>query len=180
MFNIPQQQHAVTLGVCRNRSGKLEVCELPLDSVLPVIDDRSRLGRTFERAVAYAKGALTNFNFRSIYKELAKGKVSPYARAVSDYFRAPGIMKINLSRYKGGIGESVDVLAEDDVMVTAVNVRIYDIMGNMVEGGRASIEGDRPVWRYRAQKDNPQQRGGRVVIAAADMPGNVTLREYVL
>ncbi|UYQ95507.1 hypothetical protein MKQ68_10385 [Chitinophaga horti] len=178
-MNNPLRNHS-TKCVYRGREGKMLVCELPLECVLPVIDYKGKVTRTLAKAVAYAKNVIANFNFKSIYSSLCRGRRSPYARAISDFFNVPVIRKARLKRYRGEVGDRIGMLVEDDTMVTAVSVCIYNAKGELIEGGPAIIEGESPIWVYTATERNPGARGGRIEVTAADMPGNITVREFVV
>ncbi|MCK7555799.1 hypothetical protein MKQ70_12535 [Chitinophaga sedimenti] len=173
MFSAPDPRHESIKGVSRTPNGRLEVCELPLHAVLPLVDDQPLLIRTVAKAAVFAKTILQDLDIRAIYQRLCNNKVSAYKKAVSDFYHAPVIRKI-----QGGPA-SLHVWAEDDVMVVAVNVQVYDKEGRLLEGGPAVIADHLPWWRYRFSNRDTGFKMCTAVVTAADLPGNVTRKVFV-
>lgn len=180
MFNhepgFRKESHFSHYGVLRHTTGKLVVCELPLSCVLPIVDNQKILKRTMAMARAYAQSIRDNLHLSAIYQSLARPRLSSYFKAARDYFTPPEITGIETRRYKGVPGQKIRIKAEDDVMVTAVEICIYDGAGRLLEGGRAVIKGRKPVWEYTARERNPALTGSSIMVSASDMPGNVTCK----
>lgn len=102
--------------------------------------------------------------------------MSAYNAAMKDYLNAPEVYEIDISDYAGSPGEEIRVLADDDVIVRAVEVAIV-ADGEAVEQGEASQDDtDDLLWIYRTTELNEHE--SYVVLATAtDLPGNRTVGE---
>lgn len=131
----------------------------------------------FRRASSYARKMLQVPEMLEIYEAEARGKsMSAYNAAMKDYLNAPEVYEIDISDYAGSPGEEIRVLADDDVIVRAVEVAIV-ANGEVVEQGDASQdEIDDLLWVYRTTELNEHE--SYVVLATAtDLPGNRTVGE---
>ena len=116
----------------------------------------------FQEAAAYARtAAKTN----PIYAQLAKGTLkTAYNIALSDWFNPPVIHSIQRQ------GETIRVVATDNVLVAKVWVSILDKDGKMLEQGEATRRRDQ-VWEYTANAD------GTIKVEVWDLAGNVAKKE---
>jgi hypothetical protein len=116
----------------------------------------------FKEATQYARWAARHY---PIYAELAAGDPkwkSPYNFALSDWFEAPVIHRIERA------GDVVRVQASDNIGVARVRVTVLDEAGKTLERGDAS-RADQNWWEF------PSQTQGNTVIAEAwDLPEHVT------
>jgi hypothetical protein len=115
-----------------------------------------------KEAARYAKWA---DDIYPIYAELAKKSdkwLSPYNFAVSDWFEAPVIHR--LERREGGIL----VQASDNVMVAQVQVTVFDEDGTILETGEAT-RGQDNWWEFTTHL-----QGKKVVAEARDLAQNLT------
>jgi hypothetical protein len=115
-----------------------------------------------KEAARYAKGA---DGIYPIYAQLAKGSekwLSPYNVALSDWFHAPVIHRIE--RREG----CILVQASDNVWVAKVWVTVFDENGTILEMG-AAIRGETDTWKFASNTD-----GKSIMAEAWDLPGNKT------
>lgn len=113
----------------------------------------------FQQAAGYARDAAKMY---PIYAELARGTTkNAYNWALSDWFNPPVIHHI-----ERGDG-CVRVQAMDNVMVTKVQVRIVNAVGEILEAGEAS-QVDPMWWEF------PMIAEGKVEAVAWDLAGNKT------
>ena len=113
----------------------------------------------FQQAAGYARDAAKMY---PIYAELARGTTkNAYNWALSDWFDPPVIHCI-----ERGDG-LIRVQAMDNVMVTKVQVRIVNAVGEILEAGEAS-QVDPMWWEF------PMIAEGKVEAVAWDLAGNKT------
>jgi hypothetical protein len=128
----------------------------------------------FKEAVAFGKSAMTDPVLSAFYGPLAKQKeTSIYALAHQDFLKAPTIRPLDLSGYKGQVGDVIEIWANDNVGVADLNVTIVAQDGTLIESGKAVEMGDESGrWNYVATK--PVSRGADVFIEvkAVDHAGN--------
>lgn len=98
--------------------------------------------------------------------------MSTYNVAVADLLNAPDIEEINLSGYAGNPGDIIKITATDDFGVVAVNLKIENSDGTLVEQGAAVNNG--AEWIYTATTLNPDLTGDKITVTASDAPANLT------
>jgi hypothetical protein len=128
----------------------------------------------FRRAALYAKGAQA----RPEYIAAAKKRGStPFNVATGDFLHPPEIKRIQLAKYRGTAGDVIEVVALDDVLVTAVTVTLATGGGELIEQGPATRSGThQALWVYTATQDAPAGPV-KVTVQASDLAGNVTSAE---
>jgi hypothetical protein len=136
--------------------------------------------KRFQRAILYAR-AIIHSEKGQVYQDVAakKGGVSGYNIAVADFLHAPDIENVDLSDYKGKIGNEIRIEATDDFAVESVHVEISSANGSIVEEGNA-VKNESGIWIYTATTDNTILEDNRIVITASDLPGNLTTEEVNL
>lgn len=124
---------------------------------------------TLDDAVAYARRAQHLEEYRQAARRWG---TSALQAATFDFFTPPEICDIDLEDYHGEPGDSIRVVAKDDLKVTRVGVLITDGGNRLVEMGQARPAGT-GHWVYTAAR---RVRGGsvRVIVDAADLPGHLT------
>ncbi|HEX9385126.1 MAG TPA: hypothetical protein VF918_02315 [Anaerolineales bacterium] len=114
---------------------------------------------------------------RAFYEPIAQERdISIYALAVGDYMKAPSIKPLDLSKYKGRIGDPIYITTKDDVDVVDVNVELTRTDGTNIERGKAVETGVRSgKWVYIATV--PVALGSDIFIEAEgfDRPGSRTV-----
>lgn len=131
--------------------------------------------KRFKKAVEYAKMATREDSpFREVYEELARNKYkSPMNMAVTDWFQEPVIDEVDLSEYRGLVGDAISIKAgKVRGPIAAVEVVVQDQDGCEVERGKAVEHPLWPgAWSYTATTA-VVTRGATVVVTAQDLPGN--------
>jgi hypothetical protein len=134
----------------------------------------------FQQAVIYAKGAIHDEQIADLYAaDSKKKKLSAYNIAVADFFHGPDIETVDLSGYAGIASDKIRIIVSDDFAVKYVHVNISNADGSLVEEGYAS-QGAGNSWIYVAQQDNENLDGDKILITAADFPGNASEQEKIL
>ncbi|TWV99424.1 hypothetical protein FEF09_16930 [Chitinophaga pinensis] len=90
----------------------------------------------------------------------------------------PEIRDIFTDHYKGEVGNVIYIQATDVVPLHSVEVMIIAADNTVLETGTAVA--DNSEWAYTCKVANPQLPGTRIVIAANDIPGNQTSRDFLL
>lgn len=165
--------------VFRKMGDKTVVSTRPVNTAAPT-DGQLAVRERFQEAVIYAKAAADDPATNAIYDPTAKKrKRTVYQVAVADFFKAPKINEVNLSDYKGQLGDVIMIRATDDFEVVKVEVEIVNPDGSVVETGLAVNQGNN-VWKYTATQENDDLNGDRISIRAYDRPGNEGTAEEVL
>ncbi|MDR0384979.1 MAG: hypothetical protein LBH60_02755 [Prevotellaceae bacterium] len=137
--------------------------------------------KRFQQATVYAQAVVKDPQLKELYDAAAKKRkgVTAYNIAVADFFNAPDIETLDLSAYKGEVGDEIRITVSDDFAVKEVHVSISNADGSVVEEGYAShISGN--LWTYVATQYNESLDGDRIEISASDIPGNITSEERSL
>jgi hypothetical protein len=173
--------------ITRNYSGKVGNIILRVVEGLSVISaypDYSRVKwskkqnenrKQFRKASIWSKKVLMKPEMLEFYKSKAKARQNASNMAISDYLLNPEIRKIDVSKYKGQVGNTIKVSAYDKYKVASVIVMILNSTGFVLETGMASeypYSGS-GVWIYKAQVPNPDWRDCSVAIRVTDSPGKV-------
>jgi hypothetical protein len=163
--------------VVRNRYGKQYLTRPPDRSNVVPSEANLRAQQRFTEAAAYAEDALLDPVLRVVYAEVGKAdKIGPFAAAVRDYLRPPVVSEVNLSDYKGQVGEKIEVTATDDVGITEVTLTIKAADGTVIESGpvtrvmgkwtyvaTTTLPAGQPVTIEAVAKDRPNHEGRKAV-----------------
>jgi hypothetical protein len=160
--------------VFRNRGGKTFVSTKPKERTGEPSENQKQHQGRFQEAILYAKTAIADPATKAEYSKAIAGNETAYNIAVADFFHAPDIKDVDLSKYAGKIGETITIRATDNFKVTEVSVTIFNADGTEVEHGLAVISANGIDWLYTASAENASLDGDRIVIRASDLPGNVT------
>ncbi|MES2380007.1 MAG: hypothetical protein V4538_03135 [Bacteroidota bacterium] len=165
--------------VFRSVGDKTVVATAPSTSKVPTVAQKNQRER-FQQAVLYAKSQMADPIIKAEYETHAKGSGAPnaYNIAVADFFNAPDITEIDLSKYLGKKGDTIRIRVTDDFKVESVSVEITNDKGT--EKGNAVMQANKLDWLYTVIDDNTSTVGNKIVIKAYDMPGNETKEEQVL
>jgi hypothetical protein len=106
----------------------------------------------FKEAVAFAKFAMADPALHEFYEPLALQRdITIYALAVGDYLKKPSIKPLDLSNYKGNIGDPIKIRAIDDIGLADVDVNLVAQDGTPIERGKAVETGvGSGKWNYQA------------------------------
>ena len=163
--------------VFRNWNGKTIVANKPSPRTSELSQAQKEHQKHFQEATIYGKAALTDPTTKAGYEAAASDGETAYNVSVADFFHAPNIDEINVSKYTGKIGDTITVKATDDFKVTEVSVAIYNADGSEVEHGLAVQSANGVDWVYTATADNDSLDGDKIVVQASDLPGHITAGE---
>lgn len=106
----------------------------------------------FKDAVAYAKSVLADPVARAFYEPIALQRdTSVYVTALRDFLKVPTIKPLNLNKYKGNIGDVIEIRATDDIGLADLDVEIIAQDGTHIERGKAVETGTGTgKWIYTA------------------------------
>jgi hypothetical protein len=106
----------------------------------------------FKEAALYAKSALADPATREFYETVAAERGTPvFALAVGDFLNQPSIKPLDLSNYKGQVGDPILIRAVDDIGLADVEVELTASNGTQIEKGKAVENGVRTGrWTYTA------------------------------
>ncbi len=135
----------------------------------------------FRDAMEYARLATaTDHPAQELYAQPAReqGKAAN-TLAVSDFFRPPGIRKVDSRGYKGQAGDRLNIVIDNVIQVREVMVTLMDGNGDLLERGPAKMLKD-DIWSYTAMGnigEKVDEASGQVgaitvVVTAIDHPGN--------
>ena len=99
---------------------------------------------------------------------------------MGDFSHAPDIDEIDVTQYKGAVGDTIRIRVTDDFKVKQVQLAIYNADGSLVESGDAVKQTNEIDWLYPATVVNETTAGDRMVIRASDQPGNIAEAEQAL
>jgi hypothetical protein len=154
----------------RTRSGKTIIANKPtFDENREFTESQKSHQSAFREATAYAKKAKT----LPLYIEIAKATNSiSYNRAVADWFGKPEILQLDANGWNGEMGRTIRIKAQDDTMVTRVEVVIHQD-GTILERGEAvPSETDGLTWTYVTSTHVTPAAGILLEAKAYDLPGN--------
>ena len=111
----------------------------------------------FKNAVLRAQAALADPATYAFYAAIAEGKDSTaHIVALTDFLVAPTIKPLNLSEYKGRVGDIITIRATDDIGLADMDVALIANDGTRIEQGKAIEDGPRSgTWIYTATRSVP-------------------------
>jgi hypothetical protein len=106
----------------------------------------------FREAAAHAKAMLADPAARAFYETVALAKDSnAYVVALTDFLVKPRFEPLDLSEYKGQVGDTILIRAVDDLGLVDVDVTLSANDGTQIETGKAMENGVRTgQWTYTA------------------------------
>jgi hypothetical protein len=106
----------------------------------------------FTEAAAFATSVKANPALLAFYEPIAEQRdITVRALAMGDYLKKPTIKPLDLSNYKGQIGNPIKIRAIDNIGLAELNVKILAQNGTSIESGSAVEEGARSgKWIYTA------------------------------
>ena len=90
---------------------------------------------------------------------------------MKDAYRSPEVQNVRLE------AEEVVVTAQNEFRVAEVEVKVIDAAGVITESGRAFLGWNGIDWHY---KTTALPVGGKVIVVAKSLPGNLTVKELLL
>ncbi len=134
----------------------------------------------FAEGIIYARGVIADPALKSLYQSKVKDNQTAFNLAVSDFCKAPQITRVHVLDYTGQIGDKIIVRAVDDFKVESVELKITDSADSLIEEGATVLSPNGADWIYLATATNPVLVGTKILVSAADLPGNVTTQEVLL
>lgn len=162
------------LGDCvfRERNGRTFVSTRPRPSPTEPTARQYAQQSKFRQAHAYVRGALAIPALREFYETAGRtANKSAFAIAFRDFFQAPEVARIDLTRYRGRRGDPIHVIARDDTGVVSVQVSLRRADGTLLESGPAQ-RADEESWTYVATADAPPSQTLSIEATAYDRPNN--------
>ena len=165
----------------RVRKGKTVVAVKRGPNTKPPTEEQQETNERFIMASLFAQGAMKDPAIKALYQKAAKGGQTAYNVALRDAMKPPVVGELNISDYKGAVGDVITVKARDVITPKSVKVAIFSQTGTVLEQGDAVIKtDDRRFWVYTATTANAAPTGTRVVITVIDLPGNKTVEEATI
>lgn len=144
-------------------------------------DEQLAVQDRFTDAVLYAQYAMKDPQLKAQYQRAAKGGQTAYNAAFRDAATSPVIHEINISGYKGAVGNVIAIKARDVIPPKTVSVVILSAAGEELESGEAvPHQTDIRLCIYTVTAANAALPGTRIVVTATDHPGNSTEKETVV
>ena len=166
--------------VYRQRGLKTIIARRPVKNKNPKTPRQTEVQDLFSEGVLYAKAVIADGVKKALYQAKVSGNQSAFNLALSDFCKAPEIRKYNVTEYAGQIGDKISIRVIDDFKVEWVKLIIKDCTDTTIEEGAAVLSANGADWIYTATVENPCLAGAKLIISAADLPGNITTQEVVL
>lgn len=159
--------------VFRQTSRGTEVSVAPQAPTGPPSAAQTAHRERFQKAIVYARGLAQDPAVQAEYGDEAQARNQSVSNVlVADYMRAPNIELVDISAYKGKVGDLIRITATDDHAVKAVAVKIENGNGSLVEQGAAVQQANPNQWLYTATASNTALAGDKLTVTATDKPGN--------
>jgi len=128
----------------------------------------------FAQAAAFATTVEADPALLAFYAPIAKQRdLTIRAVAMGDYLKKPTIKPLDLSTYKGRIGDVIEIRTVDDLGLADLNVEIVAQDGTHIESGKAVEKGDGSgKWLYTATKAVPLGSDVFIGVKGCDHAGN--------
>jgi hypothetical protein len=161
--------------VLRWRGGKSILSKMPDCSRVVKTKAQKANMKRFAAATIYGKKVLGDPRLREKYKKKKKMYQSIWNAAISDFMLKPKVDAIDVKGYKGLPGNEISISARNRYKFEAVIVTILNILGQVIESGRAVANplSDGMEWVYKTTVMNPTYMGSKLVFRVSDLPGNV-------
>jgi len=139
--------------VFKKYKGRIIVCRKPTFTKPPSplqIEGRAH----FKQAVAYARAVKADPVARAFYEPIARERdTCVYWLAIKDFLCAPSLLPLDLSEYRGKVGDKITFRAVDVIGISKVEVNILAQDWTPIEGGGAFEDGVRSgTWIYTATR----------------------------
>ena len=166
--------------IYRRRGDKTIIAGRPLRRKNPNTLLQQAVREKFAEGIIYANGVVAEDETKTVYQAKVQGNQTAYNLAIRDFCKAPKITRCTIDKYTGQPGDKITIRAVDDFKVESVMLVIKDSADSIIEEGAAILSGNKADWIYTATVVNPALTGTKLIVSAADIPGNVTTQEVVL
>ena len=128
----------------------------------------------FKEAALYARAALSDPSKRAFYQAIAEQKdETAHLIALTDFLVIPKFKPLDLSKYKGQVGDPIRIRATDDIGLASVEVTLTANDGTQIEKGFAVEDGLHPDhWTYTATASVPLGSDIFIELVGCDHAGN--------
>lgn len=162
--------------VFRQRAGKTVICLPPVPRIDNPTAEQLELRERFSQSTRYARAVIADSQRKAVYQAIVQPGASAFNMAFRDRFKAPVITQIDIGNYSGSPGDIIRIEAVDDFRVERIQVTILNAAKVVIEEGEAIINPD-GAWLYTATAANADTTGGKLLVQAIDLPGNITTEE---
>ena len=122
----------------------------------------------------YAKRAFASPTKRALYEALSKVKDIPaFQLAVMDYFSVPAFEPLDLTEYKGQVGDPIYIQAVDDVGLGSVKVELIGIDEVLEQGSAVETSLCSGDWVYTTSTFVPAGAQVSIRVTGTDYTGKV-------
>jgi hypothetical protein len=137
--------------VFKKYKGRTIVCRKGVSNKPPTEGQLAQRAE-FTEASSFADSVESDPALLAFYEPIAdQRELTVRAVAMGDYLKKPTIKPLNLSNYKGRIGDVIKIRATDDIGLADLNVEIVAQDGTHIESGKAVEQGVRSgKWIYTA------------------------------
>jgi hypothetical protein len=105
----------------------------------------------FKKAVNYTNAILADETSRAFYEDLAQRReTTARALCMGDFLNAPTIEDLDLSEYRGKIGDQILITTNDDIGVVRVNVTLAEDGIVLEKGPAVELGAGSGSWAYTA------------------------------
>jgi hypothetical protein len=159
--------------VFKKYKGRIIVCRKPKFTKPPSplqVAERAR----FREAVAYARSVRADPAARAFYEPIAEERdTSVYWLAIRDFRCLPSIQPLDLSNYRGQVGDMIVIRAVDVIGLAEMTVSIVAQDGTPIESGKAVEIGVRSgEWTYTAAQQVAPGTDVFIELKGIDHAGN--------
>jgi len=175
---LKDSRRAEKMIVTKTSSGRTIITKKPFPELNRGLSgSKKSMQKAVRQAVTYAEFAWE----QPIYQSKAVGtSISAYNLAVADFLGKPRVLDIDLRRWGKGVGHTIQVWAEDNVMVLSVRLVIREGECILEEGEAVQSETDRLLWNYKIKSSIDRKPGLDLDAFAYDLPGNEGTRSVEL
>lgn len=167
----------------RQRAGSTIVSRKSRGSNVPATEDQLVIQDRFKEAIMYAKMAIKDPVTKALYAAVAKPNQSAYNVAFKDAFLEPEIKSIETTQYKGNIGDTI-VIRADQFKIVKMQVVITSAAGQLVEQGYAALKSAAGLaelgWAYTTISENAALAGTKITVTVYDRPGHEAVKQMVV
>jgi hypothetical protein len=142
----------------------------------PITEKQQEVRYKFRDASDYVASVMEDPDTKAAYAAAAaKIGISAFNLAQRDAFQSPVISRILTGKYKGQPGDIITIKAFAPFKVVSVKVVILSADGTLLEEGEAVL--GKREWHYTVTEGSPTLLGNRIIVTAANLPGNETVKE---
>ncbi len=163
--------------VLRQHRNKLLVTRKPKFTNYQATDKQINNRKKFRLAANFAKSVEADPSLKKAYQLFTKEDQTVYTLAIKDYMQGPRIQGWDISGYHRRKGDSIFIKASDNVCVTRVMCRIFNVFGLLIEENDAHYQPDIEKWEYKLQKNHTISRAAGFHFKAWDLAGNSTIQK---